>query len=275
MRDRLGAIGRAESHRIDPERVAGRQQQVVEPAGLGGERDGSAMLEAGEQAPIGHAEELVVVVAQRGEPRDFARRQGFRSRQRFSPGGGQHGVPLGAAEGRSSSASAEARMRSGRCDPTIGIGRAGWAMIQARAAASRVAPFSMCATLHPAPPVTVRAFAWRGVPPPSGDHAITPRFEFLGLVEHPVVQRGRCRRRRTPAARWRAGKLMCARSAATWAGVWLETPASAILPARAQPLQARRRPRRDGPGYQDDGSGTARPARRPSAAAQASQAETR
>ncbi len=60
-----------ECDRVDPHRVAGGQQQVVVAAGLGGERDVAAVRPAGLERRVADPEELVVVVAQRGEPGDL------------------------------------------------------------------------------------------------------------------------------------------------------------------------------------------------------------
>ena len=57
--------GGGEGQGIDAQRVAGRQKDVVEAAGLGGQRDVAAVLPARLQLRIGHAEELIVVVAKR------------------------------------------------------------------------------------------------------------------------------------------------------------------------------------------------------------------
>ncbi|MEH3045505.1 MAG: hypothetical protein PGN14_00135, partial [Sphingomonas adhaesiva] len=59
-RDRGGKRGG-----IDAERIARRQQDIVEPAGFRLHHDVAAMLPAGLQPRVGLAQELVIVVAQR------------------------------------------------------------------------------------------------------------------------------------------------------------------------------------------------------------------
>ena len=60
-----------ECDRVDAHRVAGRQQEVVVAGFLGRERDAPAVLPARQQGAVRHAEKLVVVVAERGEPGDL------------------------------------------------------------------------------------------------------------------------------------------------------------------------------------------------------------
>jgi hypothetical protein len=59
--------------RVDPEGVARRQQDVVEPPPFGFGHDVAAVLEAAEQFGVGHPQHLVVVVAERREPADLHR----------------------------------------------------------------------------------------------------------------------------------------------------------------------------------------------------------
>ena len=68
---------------VDPQRIARRQQDIVEPAAFGLQHDVAAMLPARLQLGVGHAQKLVIVVAQRREPADFAR--GARRHGSFSP----------------------------------------------------------------------------------------------------------------------------------------------------------------------------------------------
>jgi hypothetical protein len=74
----LGGDGRGEGDRVDPEGVAGRQQDVVVAQLVGGEHDVAAVRIAGLQRRVGLAQELVVVVAQRAEPGDLGRGSGRR-----------------------------------------------------------------------------------------------------------------------------------------------------------------------------------------------------
>ena len=71
--DLLGVGGdrRGEGGRVDAERVSRRQQHVVEAGAVGGPDDVGTVLPAARERRVGNAEELVVVVAQRAEPRDL------------------------------------------------------------------------------------------------------------------------------------------------------------------------------------------------------------
>jgi len=97
--------------------------------------DVAAVVVARLQFWVGLTQELVVVVAERCEPRDFARFHGS-------------GSPLAATTSAyqsarlklTRSASFAAAMRAGVCDPMIGIAPAGWRMTNASATATRVAP---------------------------------------------------------------------------------------------------------------------------------------
>ena len=143
VRDRGGEGGG-----VQPECIAAWQQDVVEPARFGGEHDVAAMLPTRSRAADrGLAQKLVIVIAQRGEPRDFAA-QG----KRFLARGGQHGVPFGARPLSTLKASAASAMRSGvlRCRRS-GSACAGCAMIHAYAAAVRDTP-CLCPPPHRARP---------------------------------------------------------------------------------------------------------------------------
>ena len=68
---------RGEGGGVDAQLVARGQQDIVEAASFGLQDDVSAVLPARLQRRVGHAEELIVVVAECGEPGDFAGRQGL------------------------------------------------------------------------------------------------------------------------------------------------------------------------------------------------------
>ena len=64
---------RGGEHRgVHPQRIARRQQYIVEPALLGRQHDVAAMLPARLQHRIGLPQKLVIIVAQRRKPADFA-----------------------------------------------------------------------------------------------------------------------------------------------------------------------------------------------------------
>ena len=69
VRERHDAAG--ERDRIDAQLIARRQKDVVEAAALCRDDDVAAMLVARAQAVVGHAEEFVIVVAQRRKPAYF------------------------------------------------------------------------------------------------------------------------------------------------------------------------------------------------------------
>ena len=122
--------GSAAQIKVDPERIAGGQQQVVEPELLGLKRDAPAVLVAGAQLRVGHAQELVVVIAQGAEPGDLAGRESLV----HGSGSPREAVRTAYQSSRdhvTRSASAASRMRAGSWLPTMGTGRDGCARIQA------------------------------------------------------------------------------------------------------------------------------------------------
>lgn len=66
-----GGDGRGERDRVNAERVARGEKDVVEPVAVGGEGDVSAVLPAGLEGGVWDAEEFVVVVAKCREPGDL------------------------------------------------------------------------------------------------------------------------------------------------------------------------------------------------------------
>ena len=62
---------------VDAERIARGEKDAVEPVSFGAQHEVAAVLPRGTQARIGHTEELVVVVAQGREPRDFEGHVGY------------------------------------------------------------------------------------------------------------------------------------------------------------------------------------------------------
>jgi len=103
---------------VDTQRIARRQEHVVESVALGGEHDVAAVRPRRTQCGVGHTEKLVVVVAERGEPRVL---------------GHGSGRPSDAAMMRYNSVrssdctgdDAAAASRSGFCVPSNTTGRAG------------------------------------------------------------------------------------------------------------------------------------------------------
>ncbi len=114
---------RSERRGVDAERVARREQYVVEAVAVGGANDVRAVLPGTGERRVGDAEELVVVVAQCAEPRDLGD---------VGSVDGAHGsgTPSEAwmieyTSWRDSStprAAAEPVMRSGVCEPMMATG---------------------------------------------------------------------------------------------------------------------------------------------------------
>ncbi len=125
---RRGGDRSGEGGGVDAQRITGRQQHIVEPAGFRLHDDVAAMLPARPELRVGHAEEFIIVVAQGGEPADLARRtRGHGSR---SPRDAINTSYQLWRVQRGLKASAISAMRVTFCVPTIGIARAGCAMIQ-------------------------------------------------------------------------------------------------------------------------------------------------
>ena len=111
---------------VDAKLIARWQQDIVEPALFGGHHDIAAMFPAGAQARIGHAEELIVIVAQGGEPADFRATHG-----KFSPSDATRMAYHSARVNVTLKASAASAMRTGFWLPTIGVIAAGCASTHA------------------------------------------------------------------------------------------------------------------------------------------------
>ena len=119
--DRCDPAG--ERHPVDAERVPRRQQHVVEPVGLGRGHDVTAVRPRRPQCGVGHAEVLVVVVAQRREPGDL--RTARSSHGIASPRAATRISYHSSRVSSTSTARAHSRMRAGCCVPMIGTTPAG------------------------------------------------------------------------------------------------------------------------------------------------------
>ena len=110
---------------VETKRIARRQQDIVKSALFGVQNDIAAMLPTRRQHRVGLPQKFIVIIAQGGKPADFDRFHGS-------------GTPLAATSTLYQSArvhvilkaSAASAIRAGFCEPTMGMGRAGCAMIQ-------------------------------------------------------------------------------------------------------------------------------------------------
>ena len=122
----LGGDGGGKRCGVKTERIARGEEDVVKPACFGLQHDVPAMLPGGLQLRVRLTEELVIVVAQRREPADFAgTAHGSRS-----PRAAVSTLYQSVRLQRGLKASGISAMRVTFWVPTSGIGWAGWAMIQ-------------------------------------------------------------------------------------------------------------------------------------------------
>ena len=245
MRD-AGAMPAAKATLSMPERVARRQQHVVVAEPVGGPDDVAAVLPRRAQCRVRHAEELVVVVAERAEPRVLdAPFAGSRSRQRSAFRRDHDPVAVGAVEVDAERLGGRRGGAPGCCVPTMDTGRDGWASVNAIATTARVTPSRAASSSRVATssgatpsPETIR-------PPASG-------LQASGVT---LSRRHRSNVPSRRGSRWVAlysGWVVASasprndRSASCCDGVWFEMPIGADLPLVAQREERAARPPRGG-----------------------------